>query len=221
MEDAAILSIWKSYSQQLEKSLELNRKNAIAITQLKLNSLLASMRPIKIFTVVVGICWVLFVDTLVINLWHIANPFFLVSAIAQSLLTKLAIGIYLYQLVLIYQSDSTEPVLATQEKLARLQITTLWVPRLLFLQLPFWTMFYWNASMLVNGNMFLFVLQGVVTLSFAFIAGWLFINITYANKNKKWFRLMFSGREWEPLLQSMALLEELKEYKKDVGVAGA
>lgn len=215
MEESAILSIWKSYSQQLEKSLELNRNNAIAITQLKVNSLLSSMKPIKIFTIGAGLLWVVFVDTIILHVFHSANPFFLVSAIVQVLLTKLAIGIYLYQLSLIAQVDPSGPVLATQDKLARLKITTLWVPRLLFLQLPLWTVFYWNESMLTNGNMVLYLLQAVVTGLFIFIAGWLFVNIKYQNRHKKWFGRLFNGREWTPLMKSMSLLQELSEYKQE------
>jgi len=215
MEDAAIIALWKSYTQKLDESLELNRKNTIAITQMKVSSLLASMKPIKIITIIVGLLWVGFVDTIIIGVFHIANPFFLVAAIVQVLLTKLAIGIYLYQLILIYQTDSSAPVLATQEKLARLQISTLWVPRLLFLQLPLWTIFYWNKSMLANGNMALYMLQAVVTLLCTGLAVWLFINIRYENSNKKWFQLLFSGKEWTPLMKSITLLEELSDYRAE------
>jgi len=215
MEDAAIIALWKSYTQKLDESLELNRKNTIAITQMKVSSLLASMKPIKIITIIVGLLWVGFVDTIIIGVFHIANPFFLVAAIVQVLLTKLAIGIYLYQLILIYQTDSSAPVLVTQEKLARLQISTLWVPRLLFLQLPLWTIFYWNKSMLTNGNMALYMLQAVVTLLCTGLAVWLFINIRYENSNKKWFQLLFSGKEWTPLMKSITLLEELSDYRAE------
>lgn len=212
MEEKDILQIWKQYDKQLEETLVLNRTNAVAITQLKIHSLLASMRPLKIFALLVGITWVGFVDMLIIRLFPIANPFFLCAAIVQVLLTKLAIGIYLYQLVLIQQADISQPIIATQDKLARLQSSTLWVARLLFLQLPVWTVFYWNSSMLQNGNLFLYMLQAVVTISFTVGAIWLFKNINYSNRHKKWFRLLFSGREWEPVIKSMELLSQVEEY---------
>ena len=216
MEERDILALWKSYDQKLEANLLLNRKNTADITGMKVQSLLASMKPIKIFTLVVGVLWVLFVDTLIINLFAIANPFFLISAGIQVLLTKFAIGIYLYQLILIHQVDVSEPIVATQSRLTRLQSSTLWVARLLFLQLPVWTTFYWNKSMLENGNTFLYIIQIAVTLAFAFLAVWLFLNIRYENRDKKWFRLIFDGVEWTPVIRSMELYREIEAFNEDV-----
>ena len=213
MEDIELTNLWKLYDQKLEASLSLNKTNAKEITKLKVQSFLASMKPLKLFTLLIGIVWVGFVDMIIAGVWHVASPFFLASAAIQSVLTTLAIGIYIYQLILIHNTDSSEPIVATQEKIARLQTSTLWVTRLLFLQLPVWTTFYWNKSMLANGNTGLFVLQAVVTLSFVIAAVWLFINIKYENRNKKWFGFIFNGKEWNPLIKSMDLLSQVKEYE--------
>jgi len=215
MEENEIITIWKSYNRMLYDSLILNRKNTEEITRMKVQTFLASTKPLKIFTILVGIAWVAFVDILIINLFPIASPFFLISAGIQVLLTKMAIGIYLYQLILIHQADISEPILATQEKIARLQSSTLWVARLLFLQLPVWTTFYWNKGMLENGNLFLYILQIMVTGSFAVMAVWLFRNIRYDNRDKKWFRWIFAGKEWSPMIKSMDLLNQLEEYNKE------
>ena len=215
MEHAEMINLWKSYDKKLEATLFLNKKNAEDILHLKVQSFLASMKPLKIFTILVGIVWVGFVDILIINLFSIANPFFLISAAIQVLLTKLAIGIYLYQLILIHQVDINRPVLTTQEKLSRLKSSTLWVTRLLFLQLPVWTTFYWNESMLENGNVFLYSLQFVITVLFTFLAVWLFRNIKYENRNQKWFRFIFSGKEWDPVIKSMELLNQVGEYRNE------
>jgi hypothetical protein len=213
MQDTEIIDLWKSYGQKLEESLQLNRKNAEEITRLKVKSFLASMKPLKIFTIVVGIIWVGLVDWLIIKTFPAANWFFIASAGIQVLLTKLAIIIYLYQLILLHQADISDPVLETQRKLASLKSTTLWIARILFLQLPVWTTFYWNKSMLVNGNMPLYVLQIVITGSFTFVAIWLFLNIKNENKDKKWFRLIFTGNEWTPMMRSIDLLNQVNEYK--------
>jgi hypothetical protein len=213
MEDIEIINLWKSYDKKLEENLSFNRKNAEEITKMKVQSFLASMRPLKIFTILIGIVWVGFGDMLIISLFHIATPFFLVSAGIQVLLTTLAIGIYLYQLILISQADISEPVLVTQEKLSRLKSSTLWVTRLLFLQLPVWTTFYWSKGMFENGDIGLIILQIVVTLLFTFFAIWLFHNIKYENRDKKWFRLIFNGKEWTPLIKSMELLNQIGEFR--------
>lgn len=213
MEDNDIINLWRSYGQKLEENLQLNKRNAEDITRIKVQSFLASMKPWKIFTIVVGILWVGLVDLLIIKTFPAANWFFIISAGIQVLLTKLAIIIYLYQLILIHQQDISEPILETQRKLASLKSTTLWVARILFLQLPVWTTFYWNKSMLVNGNMPLYVLQIVITGAFLFAAVWLFANIKNENKDKKWFRLIFTGPEWTPVMRSIELLNQVNEYK--------
>ena len=213
MEETEIINLWKSYDKKLEEYLLFNKKNAEDITKMKVRSFLASMKPLKIFTILVGIVWVGFVDILIINLFPIANPFFLISAGIQVLLTKLAIGIYLYQLILIHQVDISEPILTAQEKLSRLKSSTLWVARLLFLQLPVWTTFYWNETMLENGNVWLYTLQIIVTTSFTYLAIWLFFNIKYENRDKKWFRFIFNGNEWNPVIKSMELLSQINDYR--------
>lgn len=214
MEYTEIINLWKSYDKKLEESLLFNRKNAEDITRLKVQSFLSSMKPLKVFTILVGIVWVAVGDLIIINLFTIANPFFLISVAIQVLLTKLAIGIYIYQLILIHQVDISEPVLETQEKLSRLRSSTLWVTRILFLQLPVWTTFYLNESMLKNGNLWWYTLQIIITAVFTYMAIWLFFNIKYENRNKKWFRTIFKGREWDPVIKSMELLSQVNEYKR-------
>lgn len=215
MKELEMIEIWKSYDKKLEENLVLNRKNTEDITRIKVQSFISSMKLTKIFTIVIGLLWVVFVDTLIINLFSIASPFFLISAGIQVLLTKLAIGIYLYQIILIHQVDISAPIVSTQEKIARLKSSTIWVTRLLFLQLPVWTTYYWNESMLEDGNVWLYALQIIITVSFTYLAIWLFINIRYKNKDKKWFRLIFNGKEWNPVITSMELLSQIKEYREE------
>jgi hypothetical protein len=213
MQDVELINLWKSYSQQLDESLALNRKNAEDITKIKVKSLLASMNPLKFFTIAMGIVWVGFVDSLLIATFSSAGPFFLISAVIQVLLTKLAIGIYLYQLVLIQRVDVSEPIVKTQDTLARLTTSTLWVTRLLLLQLPVWTTFYLTSSLIKNGTPIFYIIQTFITLTFTAAAIWLFRNIKYANRDKPWFRLLFEGKEWSPVMKSMDLLNQTGEYK--------
>lgn len=215
MEHKDIVTLWRFYDESLKESLALNTKNAEDITRLKVQSFLSSMKPKKIFTILVGIVWVGFIDLLLVKLFHIASPFFLVSMGIQVLLTKLAISVYLYQLILIDQTDISEPILATQERIARLKSSTLWVTRLLFLQFPVWTTFFLSKNMLVNANGWWLALQLVITAAFTYVGLWFFFNIKYENKDKKWFRLIFRGKEWDPVMKSMELLNQISEYKKE------
>lgn len=213
MQDDSIKQLWDSYHAKLDENLRLTRQNTADVAQMKVRTFLNSMQPLKIFTLLAGILWVIFVDVLLIALYPVASPYFLASAAIQVLLTKLAIGIYLYQLILIWQVDISEPILATQERIARLLSSTMWVARLLLLQLPVWTTFYWSEGLVNSGSPGFYLVQIPITLAFAGLAVWLFVHIRYENRDKKWFRLLFNGKEWTPALKSMELLEQIEEYK--------
>lgn len=219
MNEIELKQLWQTANEKLAHSLVINRQNTEDIMKLKVQNFVSSMKPIKIFTLVVGILWVMilggFLAGLAIN--HIAeiSMFFLLSAGLQVVFTAIAVGVYLYQLVLINQVDFSKPVLDIQQKLAQLKISTLLVTRLLFLQLPLWTTFYWNDKMFVAENLLLWILQGIVTLFLTFLSVWLFFNIKYENRNKKWFQWIFSGKEWQPILLSMDLLNQIEQYEEE------
>ena len=131
-------------------------------------------------------------------------------------MTAVALFVYLFQLITIYQVDITDTIFKTQKKLAQLKISTLWVTRILFLQLPVWTTFWWTDVMFREWNVVQWLITGSFTITFAFAAIWLFVNIRYENRDKKWFKLIFNGKEWTPLIKSMELLEQVEEYAADI-----
>ncbi|RAI92120.1 hypothetical protein [Algoriphagus yeomjeoni] len=214
MEDIELQQIWKSYDQRLQEQLVFNRKNAFEITKMKVKSELTGMRPIKIFTVLLGILWVLFLDVIFINLFSAANLFFLVSAGFISLVNKIAVGIYLYQLILISAVNINSPIIGTQKKIAGLVTSTLWVTRILMLQLPFWTIFFLSSSEIGTGNLLFWVIQLLVTIAFAGLAIWLYINIRYENRDKRWFKFLFGNYEWDPIMKAREMLVQIEEYKE-------
>lgn len=217
MEPSEIINLWKAYDRKLEASLLLNQSNAIELTRLKTKSLLSSMTPLKLFTIIVGMLWVSIGGTLVSHLFVHAyvsvSPFFLYSATFQLLLTAIAIVIYLYQLVLIHQVDITDTLIKTQKRLAQLKSSTLWVARILLLQLPAWTTFYWSMDLFKSGHLPYIFLNSVVTLMAIAVSLWLFINIRYENKEKKWFKLIFEGKEWTPVIKAIELHKEIEAFE--------
>jgi hypothetical protein len=164
-----------------------------------------------------GLAWTGFGIFIIFNLaWYVyaqISIFFLVSASLQVLLTATALIIYIYQLVLINQMDLDGPILEVQAGLASLKSSTLWSARILFLQLPLWTTFYWSENMFYEEPAIILIIQLAVTLTFTYIAAWLFINIRYENRDKKWFRLIFNGNEWTQVLKSIEMLRQIKAYK--------
>ncbi len=219
MNELELKKIWQTSNEKLEKALAFNRINSSEISRLKVYHFISSMKPIKLFTLLVGLLWV-GLGTIVLSHAYVyeldrINIFFILSATVQVGLTAIALLIYLHQLITIYQVDISEPILKTQKKIASLKMSTLWVTRILFLQLPLWTTFWWNEVMLQEWNVFQWLITGSVTLGFVLVAIWLFFNIKFENRDKKWFKLIFNGKEWTPLMKSMELLEQLDEYMAD------
>lgn len=223
MNDFELKKLWQATNDKLEVSIVISKKNTDDITRVKVHSILDSMKPIKIFTVLAGILWVgigvIILSSIYLNSFSEANKFFLFSVSIQVGLTAMALFVYLYQLITIYQVDITDPILRTQEKLSTLKMSTLWVTRILLLQLPVWTTFWWNETMLTDWGILQWVVILLFTISFTVIAVWLFFNIKFENRNKKWFQLIFSGKEWTPLMKSMELLEQLDDYKSDTNAS--
>jgi hypothetical protein len=217
MNENELKLLWQSTNKKLEESLTINKNNTEDIIRLKVQNFLSSMKPIKIFTLSIGILWVIVLGIVLVNLFVNAydnvSLFFLYSATIQVLLTAIAVGIYINQLDLIYNIDFSKPVIVIQQKLSKLKLSTLAVTRILFLQLPVWTTFYWNEAMFEKGNLSLWVIQVIITLLFTYFSLWLFFNIKYENRNKRWFQFIFRGREWQPILQSMELINRIQNYQ--------
>jgi hypothetical protein len=173
------------------------------------------MRPIKIFTLLVGLLWVLGIGyvllKLTINAYDQVSLYFLYSAYFQVMLTAMAVIIYIIQLSTLYSIDFNKPVVILQKTLIKLKASTLNVTKILILQLPFWTTFYWNESMFKNGTLPFFILQGAVTISFTYLSLWLFFHLKFENADKWWFKLLLQGKEWEPLITSINILNEMED----------
>ncbi|REG78491.1 hypothetical protein [Algoriphagus antarcticus] len=215
MQDIELQQLWKSYDQKLQEQLVFNRQNASDITKMKVKSELTAMRPIKLFTVLAGILWILFLDILVINLFPVGNAYFLISAGFISLVNKIAVGIYLYQLVLISVVNINAPVMSTQKKIAGLVTSTLWVTRILMLQLPFWTTFFLSSAWIGSANPLFWIIQVSITVAFAGASIWLFINIRYENRDKRWFKFLFGSYEWTPIMKAQEMLVQIKDYEEE------
>lgn len=212
MEDTELIALWRSYDQKLQESLTLNRQNAADITLIKIKSLVGSMAPMKIFTIMTGMLWVAFLSIVLFSTYSFASPFFWFSMFIHALTVTVVIGIYIYQVILIYQTDISESLFKTQYRLASLKSSTLLIARLMFLHAPVWTTFSIQDKMFEN-PVWLFS-QGIVTLIFFVAAIWLFINIKYENHEKKWFRFIFSGKDWIPVIESMKMLREIDNFQK-------
>ena len=215
MNDTDLKYLWQAGNEQIAISQKSDKTSLDKLTKRNVNHFLSSMKPIKIFTLLVGLLWVLGMGyvliKLTINAYDQVSPYFLYSAFFQVMLTAMAVILYIIQLSTLYCIDFNKPVAILQKTLINLKASTLNVTKILILQLPFWTTFYWNESMFKNGTLPLFILQGAITISFTCLAIWLFFNLKYENADKWWFKLLLQGKEWEPLITSIGILNDMEE----------
>lgn len=214
MTDNELKLLWQQSDRKLDDILAFTRHNREEITRIKLEGTIRGMRPAKWVALSLGLAWVVGMDILLFTvLWH-ATSFLFVSALIQILVTKLAILIYMYQLAVIDRIDFDGPIVLTMRRLSKLRSMTMLSTRVLLLQLPVWTTFYITDDMIQHAPWWGWVLQGAVTLSFTLAAIWLFFNIRLENKDRTWFRLLFAGREWQPILKAMELYENTESFEK-------
>jgi hypothetical protein len=215
MNDTDLKYLWQAGYEQIAISQKSDKTSLDNLTKRNVSHFLSSMKPIKIFTLLVGLLWVFSIGyvliKLTINAYDQVSLYFLYSAYFQVMLTAMAVILYIIQLSTLYSIDFNKPVVILQKTLINLKASTLNVIKILILQLPFWTTFYWNESMFKNGTLPLFILQGAVTISFTCLAIWLFFNLKFENADKWWFKLLLQGKEWEPLITSIDILNDMEE----------
>ncbi len=223
MEDSELKNLLESYNHKLEEakvlnfqSWVLNHKCYESIQSQKAKSKLKSLITFKMVAVVLGILWVLFLGYLLYYSMQMSKIFFVISAGAIMLITLIAIIVYAYHIVLINKINNSENVLKTQETIARLQLSTINIARILFLQSPFYCTFWWSTQMIVNSPVPFWLISFPIALLFTFASIWLYRNISYRNVNKKWFKILFNSPEWTLLTKASAFLNEIENFKKDL-----
>ena len=69
MNENELKLLWQSANEKLEDNFKVNRVNAEDITKMKVQGFLSSMKPAKIFTLIVGIVWVIILGIVLVNLF--------------------------------------------------------------------------------------------------------------------------------------------------------
>jgi hypothetical protein len=220
MNDLEIEDLLKSYNRQLEQSKILNLQSWAlniqcfeTLQRQKAKLKLGSLVNFKIFAVFLGILWVLFLGNLFFHSLKMPNIFFLVSCGAIMLFTSTAITVYLHQIALLKRIDDSENVVKTQEAISTLQMSTLNITRILFLQSPFYCTFWWSVPMITGSPFSFWLISFPIALLFTVASLWLYKNISIKNADKKWFKILFNSPEWKSLIKANAFLEEIHSFK--------
>ncbi|HVM90219.1 MAG TPA: hypothetical protein VMT76_18665 [Puia sp.] len=222
MEDMELKNIWKEYDRRIEESKILNMQSwALNIktyeylqTQ-KAKSGLNALSGFKKWMIFAGILFIAFLVLLIIKSLKFQNIYFIGSLSSIVIFNILAIIFYLRHIVLIHEIDNTESLVEVQEKIVKLQTSTLRITKILFLQTPFYSTFFWSRAMITGNPTAFFFIAVPVTLFFAALSIWLYRNINYHNAGKRWFRILFSSKEWTSIIKAVNFLKEIEEFKKE------
>ena len=211
--------MWKEYEQRIEQARVLNLQawavNLQTIEYLqahKAKTKLGSLANFKIWMVVFGMLWVVLLGVLLYGNQG-KNIYFTVSVAMLMIFTLIANVVYIWHIVLIRQVNYSESIIAMQEKLSELQASTINIVRILWLQMPFYTTWFWNSKWIREAGLSFWLTSVPITLLFCFFSIWLYRNITYKNVNKKWFRILFRGKDWDSVIKAINYLDEIEEFK--------
>jgi hypothetical protein len=220
MQDFELQKIWKDYDRKLEESKilnlqswALNLKSFEMMQQLKATTKLNKLVIIKILVALLGLIWSACLLLLVTNLLYFSKIFFIFSASAIAIITFAAVIVYIKHIILIRNINNTEAVVDVQKKIASLQASTIQITRILFLQTPFYCTWFVSVNDVINGHPGFWFITFPITILFTMAAIWLYRNIDIRNKDKKWFKLLFSGAEWTYLVKAEAFINEIDTFK--------
>ncbi|RZK39483.1 MAG: hypothetical protein EOO90_18405 [Pedobacter sp.] len=212
MDNLEIINLWKKYDEKLEKTLSFNRRLIADLEQQKAKKALGPARNSKLFSVVMGLVYAALIGLVLVYVGPFMSIFFKASVGIHLLVTIVAIGMYVNQIVLIQQIDRSEDVISMQQKLASLQSSTIKVVAICFLQLPVFSTWNITFDMINQRPLNFWLIQMPIVALFTFAGVWLFKNINVKNIDKKWFKLMFNGTEWKAMRKSARFLKEIEQF---------
>jgi hypothetical protein len=212
MDEITLKNLWKAQDEKLDRTMKLNLFILESMQKQKAASKLNGLARLKLFAVILGVLWVLFLGVLIYGN-QLQNIYFTVSVGMIMLINIAAIAIYIKHIVLIKELDYSQSITNTQKKLARLQAST-FSSRFILLQTPFYTTFFWSTEM-IQASVIKFCLIAVpITLLFTISTIWLFKNLTPLKMQKKWVSwLVKNDPEHIPVIQAQKFLNEIEEFK--------
>ena len=215
MDNLEIINLWKQYDEKLEKTLSINHRLITELQQQKAKNALRPARNYKVIAVIVGLTYASLIAYFLYHLSPYASVFIILSVSIHLVITLIAIGIYIRQLVLISEIDQSDNVIQMQQKMAKLQSSTIKVIGICFLQFPVFSTWNINLELINERPLAFWLIQMPFVALFTYIGIWFFKNIHIKNIDKRWFRMMFWGAEWSAILKSGKFLKEIEHFESE------
>lgn len=213
MENIELKDIWKSYDRKLESMLAINKEIAVNLSRQKLNKQISKLYRPKLTAIIVGVVYTLFL-IVIATITSLAKAYFMGIGFGSiALIMMVVIVLYLYQLYLISKIKRDEEVLATQQLLAQLRISSFNSLKLAISQLPFWSICWISVNGLKDSPLVYGGVNLLIFITLCYLSYWTYKKLSYKNKKSKVRDFFLSGSEWEPILKSEEILEQIREYK--------
>ncbi|NNK89712.1 MAG: hypothetical protein HKO89_03825 [Saprospiraceae bacterium] len=212
MNDQKLFALWESQNQKLEETLKLNKKLVREITKGQLRDTIGSLRSPKLFALLIAIPYTLLLCFFVFIGKQAGAPFVVIGfGLIALIMTALIIG-YLYHIYLINQIQGTDEISKVQKQIAELKVSSFNLTRLAVLQLPLWSICWISLDVLKSSPLLYGGVNLLIFLLLSYIAYWLYQRLNVQNSNSKVYKFFYSGNEWDPIIKSSHILEQIKEY---------
>jgi hypothetical protein len=208
--------LWKTYEQQLQKSMKLNQQLLEANLSRKARAAFNWQIAFKIMMMGLGLAWNIFVGGL---LWRYhTEPAFVVAALMVLSCTGYAIGGYFLQVSIMLQMNMSGSIIDTQKQLAALEAIMIRTLRVPFLQTPAYFFFFVTRHMVATSGPWFWVIEGLSVGGAIVVTMWVYRHITLDNAGKKrWVRAIMDNEGWKAIKRARGFVREIEEFRKEEG----
>ncbi|MCC6289908.1 MAG: hypothetical protein IT249_18680 [Chitinophagaceae bacterium] len=215
MEHIDILALWKSQNAKLDETISINKKLLKESLHNKAKSALGGFKATRWVGIIFGVLWCVAMSFILIASWKYTNWFFKSAFIIHITVSLIAVGLYIYHLILLKNFDNSQTVISAQRELVELKFSNLRTLGILWLQLPVFSTWYMSNEWMHNAPFTFWFIQMPIVLVQLFIGFWLYRNLNYKNQQKKWFKWFVSKGEFGKINKANSFLLEIDELDKN------
>lgn len=210
MKPEEIQNLWNQQSNQLNQALKISLETAEQLKKVEAYTELQQSKTVRIFAIIVGALWSIFVDSQLAQFFS-NNWYVLVGVgVVHSILLKIVIVHYVYQLIELGNIHLGNAVATTQKQLARLKLSTLAVGKIMWAQAPLFVLAPLQLAFLFEVSTAWLITQLIASAVVAFLGIWIVVNIKPANFNKPWFKLLFGSKDFTSVVKAEQILKQLQ-----------
>ena len=215
MESNELIELWKVQNQKIEQNLQINKQLLLENLDGKAKSMVSGFKTTRKVGIIFGVIWCLLMGFLVIVSWSQTNWYFKAAFIIHIAVSVIAIGLYIYHLILLDNFNNNQSVVYAQEQLHKLEHSNLKTIGILWLQLPVFSIWFMSDTWMKNDPTTFWGIQMPLVVIQAIIGIWLYRNLNFKNHDKKWFRWFMSKGEFGRIKKANEFLKEMDNFKQN------